>query len=95
MDLQSDFAAMFEDGDDVVIDGVTIKGFIAWPGVVREPFYGDEDGNEIYVIVQQSDLEAVDQWPIDDPTITIAGIDYRVIRAHANAGHVQLFIQET
>ena len=95
MDFQADFEHMFEDGDDVVIDGVTIKGFIARPGVVSEPFYGDErDGDGFFVIVQKSDLEDLAQWPLDDPVVVVEAITYRVIRPHENGGHVQLFLQE-
>lgn len=96
MDLQDDFFSMFTDSDDeILINGVTVAGFIARPGVIQEPFYSvDGELSGVFVIVQKSDLETLGQWPLDNPSIELDGIFYRVIRPHENAGHVQIFLQE-
>ena len=96
MDFQDDFADMFDDADDVLIDDVSVKAMIANPGVIQEPFYGDDGGDPDtpFVIVQKNDLITYDLWPVTDPEIEVDEIIYRVIRVHENAGHVQLFLQE-
>lgn len=96
MDLQTDFTAMFAEGDDIIVDGVTLKGFVVHPGVFEEPFYGDVPtaGNTLSVIVQQGDLKSIGQWPLAEPQVEIDALVYRPIRSHLSAGHVQIFLQE-
>ena len=95
MDFQADFAAMFAEGDDIIIAGISLKGFFVQPGIIEEPYYGNErDGDGTYALVQQNDLEGIGQWPVSDPVVEVNGITYRVIRPHRSAGHVQLFLQE-
>ena len=96
MDLQDDFSFMFsDDGDDLTIDGVDLKGFVGRPGPVLEPYHGaDGEASGTFIVVQRGDLEDLGQWPLNDPVVEIATITYRVIRPHESAGHVVLYLEE-
>ncbi len=96
MDLQDDFSFVFaNDGDDLTIGGVAVKGFVRRPGPVLEPYHeGAGERDETYVIVQRGDLETLGQWPPDNPEVKIEAITYRVIRHHESFGHVWLYIEE-